>query len=127
MAEAQLRIDRWLYATRIFKTRPLATKACQAGRVSIDNRSAKPSSMVRPDQIIEIRLPDMTRTVRVKDLTDKRVGPKLVSDFLEELTPQSEHDRRREYWQRSPAKRDPGSGRPTKKERRETDRFFGIG
>lgn len=121
-----MRLDKWLWATRIFKTRALAVEACQRERVTIDDRTAKPASSVRPGQVIEVRLPDTTRTVRVTNLTDKRIGAKLVDDYLEDLTPVSEYERQKEFWRSAPARRERGSGRPTKKDRRETDRFFGL-
>lgn len=126
MSLTELRIDKWLWAVRFYKTRALAMKACQTGRIKIDDRIAKPSSAIRPSQMVEIRQPDITRKVNVKELTAKRVGPKLVDEYVEDLTPLSEYERQKQYWQRSPARRERGSGRPTKKDRRETDRFFGI-
>lgn len=127
MSRTEVRIDKWLWATRFFKTRGLAVQACQGDRVKIDDRSAKPASTVSPGRIIEVRLPGITRTVRVTDVTDKRVGPRLVEAYLEDLTPSSEYERQKEFRRSSPARRERGSGRPTKKERRETDRFFGGG
>ncbi len=126
MSLVESRIDKWLWAARFFKTRALAVEACKADHIKIDERCAKPASLVRPHQIVEVRLPDITRTVRVKELPGKRIGAKLLADHLDDLTPLSEYERQKEFRRSAPAKRERGSGRPTKKERRETDRFFGV-
>ncbi len=126
MSGRAVRVDKWLWATRIFKTRPQAAEACRAEHVKIDGQNAKPARPVRPGDVILVRRPDLVKTVRVKDLAEKRVGAKLVDDYLEDLTPPAEYERQRKYWESNPAQRERGSGRPTKKERRETDRFFGI-
>ncbi|SRR5690606_14447503 len=122
----ELRIDKWLWAVRLFKTRSLAMQACQGGRVKVDGRNVKPAASVRPGNVVEVSHPGFTKTVRVKDLTDRRVGAKLVEVFLEDLTPDEEYQRQCEFQSRSPALRARGTGRPTKKDRRETDRFFGL-
>lgn len=121
-----VRIDKWLWATRLFKTRPKGAEACHAERIKIGGRSVKPSRAVHPGEIIEIRQPGILKTVRVKELIHKRIGPKEVEQYLEDLTPASEYQRQKEFREQSLAQRERGSGRPTKKDRRETDRFFGL-
>lgn len=126
MGADEVRIDKWLWAVRLFKTRTQAARACSGGHVKIDDRSVKPSRTVQGGEAVQIALPDITRTVRVNAVTEKRVGPKRVEDYLEDLTPESEYERRKAYWESSPAVRARGRGRPTKKDRRETERFFGL-
>ena len=118
-----MRVDKWLWAVRIFKTRSLATASCKAGAVKIGDRRAKPSNEVRTGDIVCVTKEGVHRTLKVLELLDKRVGAKLVPDYMEDQTPQEEWDRVRDN--RSLGKRDPGAGRPTKRDRREMDRFFG--
>jgi ribosome-associated heat shock protein Hsp15 len=125
MSEGEVRIDKWLWATRVFKTRPEAAQACQGDRVQIGEINVKPGRLVRPGEVIVVRRPDLLRTLQVKAIVAKRVGPKKVGDFLEDLTPPAEYERQKEFHRASPARRERGSGRPTKKERRDTDQFFG--
>lgn len=126
MTDDGLRIDKWLWATRVFKTRPLATQACQRERIKINERNVKPSRLIRPGDVIEIRRPDILKTIRVKAVVAKRISPKQVVDYIEDLTPPAEYERQKEFLKTSTARRERGSGRPTKKERRDTDRFFEI-
>ena len=116
-----VRLDKWLWAVRLFKTRALATEACRLGRVSIAGRPAKPSRVVRLGDEIALQLPGLRRLVRVKGLLEKRVRATLVPDWLDDLTPpeQLEHERRERIEQRTLLpRRPPGSGRPTKAQRR---------
>jgi ribosome-associated heat shock protein Hsp15 len=126
MGEEEVRIDKWLWAMRLFKTRSQATQACLGGHVKVEEKSVKPARIVHPGDMLVIHLPDITRTVQIRETTDKRVAARLVEKFLEDLTPDSEYERRKEFWSSSPAQRARGTGRPTKKERRTTDRFFGL-
>jgi ribosome-associated heat shock protein Hsp15 len=121
-----VRVDKWLWATRLFKTRAQAAQACLGDRVKIGLYNVKPARLVRPGEIIIVRRPDLLRTVQVKAIVDKRIGPKQVGDFLEDLTPPAEYQRQKEFLRASPARRERGSGRPTKKDRRDTDQFFGL-
>ena len=91
MSEQQ-RIDKWLWATRVFKTRSIAADACKKGRVSISGRTLKPSSMIKVGDRIEVRKPPMTLSLEVLQLLNNRVGPKLVHIYQRNLTPQSEYD-----------------------------------
>lgn len=120
-----VRIDKWLWAVRIFKSRSLATEACASGKVHIGGQPVKPSRVVKIGDIIFAATPgDILRTVKVIGLLDKRVGAKLVSGYAEDLTPESEYAKAREKSFASPGLRLKGSGRPTKKDRRKMDRFF---
>jgi len=125
MPEEGIRLDKWLWAMRFYKTRSLAAQACDAGRIQVQAQSGKPARLVHVGEVVEVALRDIIRTVRIKALTPNRVGPKLVPDFLEDLTPESEYQRQKEYWESSPAQRLRGAGRPSKKDRREISRFFG--
>ena len=115
-----VRIDKYLWAVRLYKTRTLATEACKKGRVSMDDMPAKPSRTVTAGDVIEIRKMPVVYSYRVKDPIEKRVGAKIVDQYVEDITPQEElHklDMQDDFF----VKRDRGAGRPTKKERRLLD------
>lgn len=122
----QVRVDKWLWAVRVFKTRSIATDAVKKGRVSIDDLPVKPSRVVKVGDVVAVRKPPITYRYKVLQLSGKRMGAKLVSDFMEDVTPQSELEilevQRNMGW----FQRDRGTGRPTKKERRDLDDFFEI-
>lgn len=124
MVGAGVRIDKWLWATRLFKTRKLATEGCASDHVKIEGANVKPSRKVQLEEVVTIRQRDITRSVRVKAFVEKRVGAKLVGDYLEDMTPESEYERQKEFWRNAPAQRTRGTGRPTKKDRREMEAFF---
>ena len=124
MAKSEVRIDKWLWAMRVFKTRTIATEACKKGRVSIgDGSVVKPSHTVAVGDIIKVRKPPITFTFRVKALTENRLGAKLVPDYLENLTPRSEYDLLEVVKISGFIDRQKGLGRPTKREGRELSRF----
>ena len=85
--EGEIRLDKFLWATRIFKTRTIATEACKKGRVSIGGANAKPSRPVQIGEIIEVRKPPITYSFKVLDLAENRMGAKLVPQYLENVTP----------------------------------------
>lgn len=122
----QVRVDKWLWAVRVFKTRSIATDAVKKGRVSIDDLPVKPSRVVKVGDVVAVRKSPITYKYKVLQLSGKRMGAKLVSDFMEDVTPQSELEilevQRNMGW----FQRDRGTGRPTKKERRDLDDFFEI-
>jgi ribosome-associated heat shock protein Hsp15 len=117
-----VRIDKWLWAVRLFKTRSQATDACRAGKVKVQGVTAKPSRELKLDQEITIQYGPITRTVKVIGLIEKRVGAKLVPDNLIDLTPQEEYQKLEQIKDNPFARR---KGRPTKKERRDMDQWFG--
>ena len=121
----KVRIDKWLWAMRIFKTRTIATEACRKGRVSVgDNDSPiKPSRMLRVGEVVNVRKPPVTYSFRVKALTENRLGAKLVPDYLENITPQSQLDLLDVVKISGFIDRRKGLGRPTKREGRELSRF----
>lgn len=124
MGKSEVRIDKWLWAMRVFKTRTIATDACKKGRVSVgDGPVVKPSRTIAVGDIIKVRKPPITFTFRVKALTENRLGAKLVHDYLENLTPQSEYDLLEVVKISGFIDRQKGLGRPTKREGRELSRF----
>ncbi len=120
----QVRIDKWLWAVRLFKTRALAADSCKKGRIIVNDTQAKPSRMIKIGDIISIKKTPITYKFEVLDLIEKRIGAKLTSNFLKDITPASEIEilnmQRNMMWM----KRDKGTGRPTKKDRRDIDDFF---
>ncbi|MBQ9411275.1 MAG: RNA-binding S4 domain-containing protein [Bacteroidales bacterium] len=120
----EVRIDKYLWAIRVFKTRTEATEACNGGKVKIGGVNAKPSKDVRPGDIISVRKGAVTFEYRVIQPLEKRVGAKLVPDYAENLTPQEELDKMRAPVETFFVTRDRGAGRPTKKDRREIEQLW---
>lgn len=119
----EVRIDKWLWAVRVFKTRTIASDACKKGRVLIDNVSVKPSRMIRVGDIVQVRKPPVTFSFKVLDLSDKRMGAKLVPQFMENVTPPEQYEILELNKISGFVDRQRGTGRPTKKERRDLDQF----
>lgn len=119
---AEVRIDKWLWAVRLFKTRSLAAQACAAGHVHVNGQRVKPARSVHPGEQIEALVGEVRRTVRVRELLDRRVGASLVPQYLEDLTPAAERERARTPHLEPLFHRPKGTGRPTKRERRLLDR-----
>lgn len=119
----EVRIDKYLWAMRVFKTRSVATDAVKKGRVMMGGVAVKPSRGVRVGDIIDVRKPPVTYTFRVKALTENRLGAKLVVDYIENITPQSQYDLLEMTKIAGFVDRRKGLGRPTKKEGRELARF----
>jgi len=118
-----LRVDKWLWAARFFKTRSLAAGACTGGKVDVNDEAAKPAKPVRLGDMIKVTLPQgRRRIVKVLALDDRRGGAPQARALYEDLTP-PEPSRAR---QAPPPYRAPGAGRPTKRERREIDRLIGF-
>ncbi len=122
MAE-ELRIDKWLWAVRIYKTRTLAGDSCRIGKVKMDGISVKPSRALRTGDIMTVSQGPLTRTIKVKALIHNRVSAKLVPDSLEDLTPIEEYERIKFMNEHNAEYRDRGTGRPTKKDRRFIDKL----
>ncbi len=119
-----VRLDKWLWAVRVYKTRSDAAEACRGSAVRLNGSIAKPSAKIRLGHIITVRTKALTRTLEVKALTEQRIGAPLVSEHLDDQTPESEHEKARE--QRANAKLfvHKGSGRPTKKDRRDIEKLI---
>jgi ribosome-associated heat shock protein Hsp15 len=119
-----IRIDKYLWAIRVFKTRTDATDACKGGKVKIGTVNTKPSREVQVGEVISIRKGAVTFTYKVLQLVDHRLGAKLVPDFAENLTPESEIEKLRAPVESFFLTRDRGAGRPTKKDRREIEQIW---
>ncbi len=119
----EVRIDKWLWAMRIFKTRTIATEACKKGRVLMGGVAVKPSRTIKTGDVIDVRKPPVTYSFRVKALTQNRLGAKLVPDYMENITPKSELDLLDIVKISGFIDRRKGLGRPTKREGRELAQF----
>lgn len=117
----EVRIDKWLWAVRLFKTRTEAADACRAGRVFINGALTKPSREVREGDVVSVRRSFVTFTYRVLDPVNNRQPAKNVPMYAENITPQEELDKLSVPKETVFISRDRGAGRPTKKERREID------
>ncbi len=120
-----VRIDKWLWAVRIFKTRTVATDACKKGRVTVGDNMApvKPSRLLEVGDIVHVRKSPVTYTFRVKALTQNRLGAKLVPDYAENITPQDQYDLLEVVKISGFIDRQKGLGRPTKREGRDLAKF----
>ncbi|MBN2616515.1 MAG: RNA-binding S4 domain-containing protein [Bacteroidales bacterium] len=118
-----VRLDKWLWAVRLFKTRSMATEACKGGKVKMNGTNAKPSREIKVDDEIEVVQSGIRKKVRVKQVVQNRVGAKLVPDLMEDLTPMEELEKLDMLRQVNYERRDRGVGRPTKKDRRLIDRL----
>lgn len=122
----EVRIDKWLWAVRIFKTRTIAVEACKKGRVMIDDVTIKPSRNVRTGDVIQVRKPPVTYSFKVLALADKRMGAKMVPQFMENVTSSDQYELLELNKISGFVDRQRGTGRPTKKERRDLDQFAGA-
>ena len=120
----EVRIDKYLWSIRAYKTRSEATTACNGGKVRLNGADVKPSKAVKIGDVIVVRKGAVTYTYKVLSLVDKRQGAKLVSEFAENLTPQEELDKLRAPVETFFLKRDRGTGRPTKKDRRQMESLW---
>ena len=118
---AELRIDKYLWAIRVYKPRTDATDACKGGKVRVNGSDIKPSKAVKVGDVITARKGVVAYTYKVLELIDKRQGAKLVPRYAENLTPQEELDKLRAPVETFFLKRDRGAGRPTKKDRRQME------
>jgi ribosome-associated heat shock protein Hsp15 len=125
MKPLQIRIDKWLWCVRLFKTRSMATDACNAGKVKMNGTNLKPSKEVKTDEIYNVKIGQLDKAVQVIDAPKSRVGAPLVANFYVDLTPEEEYNRIKslrttfEY-------RDHGVGRPTKRDRRQIEYLKGY-
>lgn len=119
----EVRIDKWLWATRVFKTRSIASEACAKGRIMLKGMTAKSSKMIRVGDVVQIRKPPITYSFEVLALTDKRMGAKLVPNFVKDVTPADQYEILELNKLSGFVDRARGMGRPTKKDRRVLDEF----
>ena len=119
----EVRIDKWLWAVRLFKTRSIAIEACKKGRVSIKGVTIKPSRSIKVGDVIEVRRPPVTYSFEVLNLSENRMGAKLVPEFMKDVTSPSQLEILEMSKVSGFVDRAKGTGRPTKKDRRELDQF----
>ena len=119
------RIDKWLWAARIFKTRSIAVEAIKNGRVSIGGMNVKPSRPIKVGETIDVRKPPVTYSFKVLKTIEQRVGAKLLPEIYENVTPQDQYDLLEMNRISGFVDRARGTGRPTKKDRRQMDAFVG--
>jgi ribosome-associated heat shock protein Hsp15 len=118
-----MRVDKWLWVIRSFKTRTQAGDACKGGKVKIDGSNAKASREVKEGDIIEVQFPTIKKKFKVLKLVKNRVGAKFVGELMEDLTPSTEYERLDMMRQLNHEKRDRGEGRPTKRDRRDIEKL----
>ena len=119
----EARLDKWLWAARIYKTRTIAADACKNGRITINGAQAKPSRTVKAGDEVGVRKPPVTYTFRVKQAIEKRVGAKLLPDVLENITDAAQYELLEMSKISGFVNRARGTGRPAKKDRRALDEF----
>ncbi|MBP7219121.1 MAG: RNA-binding S4 domain-containing protein [Paludibacteraceae bacterium] len=124
MIKEEVRIDKWLWAVRLFKTRTLAAEACKKGKITIDTVSVKPSRTIRVNDVIQIKTPPITYAFKVLAVTENRMGAKLVPSFMENVTSEEQYAILELSKISGFIDRDKGTGRPTKKDRRSLESFL---
>ena len=123
----EIRIDKWLFAVRLFKTRGLATEACKRGKIKLNESQAKAAKSIKLGDIINIRQSPMIRSLEVIGLTERRIGAKLVENFAKDITPKEEWDKFYKSKSNRTENQNKSQGRPSKKERRLIDQFMKLG
>ncbi len=121
-----IRIDKFLWAVRLYKTRSIAADALKRGKVSMGGQQVKSSRVVKIGDVIAIKVPAATRSFEVLQIPRSRMGAKLVKDHIREVTPKDQQDLLEMYHLQMSMQRQKGLGRPTKKERRDMESFFGV-
>lgn len=122
--EDKIRLDKYLWVVRQYKTRTIATTACDQGKVRVNDQPAKPSRMIKVGDKLSVKRTGLILTLKVLQITSNRLPGKLVVEYCENLTPQADIDAFRARMTRITIYREPGTGRPTKQERRALDDFF---
>lgn len=120
----EVRVDKYLWAMRIYKTRSIATDACKCGRVKMNGVEVKPSRMFHVGDIFTVRKGPITYTYRILQLWGNRLGAKMVPEYLQDITPKEQLELLELARYAAQSGRDRGTGRPTKKDRREIEQFF---
>ncbi len=121
----KVRLDKWLWAVRLFKSRTMATDACKAGKIKLNGHSLKPSYLITVGETIEVKKNGFNLIFKVNQLLEKRVSAVLAAPCFDDLTPADELNKYRDWFTGKAGAefRDRGEGRPTKKDRREIDEF----
>ena len=122
---AEVRIDKWMWATRIFKTRTIAAEACKKNRVMIQGVNVKASRMIKVGDVIQVRKPPITYSFKVLEVTERRMGAKMGPQYLENVTTADQYEILELNKISGFVDRAKGMGRPTKKDRRELEQFAG--
>lgn len=120
----EVRIDKWLWAMRLFKTRSIAADACKKGKIMMSGQNLKPSRTIKVGDIIQIRKSPIIYSFRVLSLTENRLGAKLVPEYMENVTTPDQYELLEITKISGFINRDKGTGRPTKKDRRDLDEFL---
>ena len=123
----EMRMDKWLFAVRLFKTRGQAADACRGGKIKLNATAVKAAKTVRVGDTVSVRQSPMVRSLKVIGLTERRVGAKLVENFAEDITPKSEWEKLRKTKREGSDTRNKAQGRPSKRERRLIDQFMELG
>ena len=119
--DKKIRIDKWLWMVRLFKTRTMASEACQAGKVKIAGINCKPSREIKQEDKIQVRIGQLLKSVKVLDIPKSRLPAKQVVDFYEDLTSPEEYERVKMLRTQAVEYRKHGLGRPTKRDRRQLE------
>lgn len=120
----EVRVDKYLFAMRIYKTRTIAADACKKGRVTMGGTQLKPSRTFHTGDVFSVRKGPVTYTYRIKQLAENRLGAKLVPDYLQDITAPDQLELLELARLAGQTGRDRGTGRPTKKDRREIEMFM---
>ena len=123
MSKMEARIDKWLWAVRVFKTRTIAADACKKGRVMMGGVQVKPSRVVRPGDVVDVKKPPITYSFKVLQAIENRVGAKLVPEVMENVTSADQYELLEMNRISGFVDRARGTGRPTKKDRRAMEDF----
>ena len=121
----KVRVDKWLWSVRIFKSRSMATDACKSSKVKIEGKNLKPSYLLQRGEVLEVKKNGFNLVYKVVDLLEKRVSATLAEPCYKNQTPEDELNKYKEWYigKAAPERRGKGAGRPTKKERRTLDEF----
>ena len=119
-----VRVDKWLWAVRVFKTRSIATDVCKKGRVFIDDQVVKPSRIIKVGDVVKVRKQPVTYSFKVLQLAEKRMGASLVAEYMKDITSKEELEVLEVQKNMGWFQRERGTGRPTKKDRRDLDNLF---
>lgn len=120
----EIRVDKYLWAMRIYKTRSIATDACKCGRVKMNGVEIKPSRTFHVGDVFTVRKGPITYTYRILQLASNRLGAKMVPEYLQDITPKEQLELLELARYAAQSGRDRGTGRPTKKDRRDIEQYF---
>lgn len=121
---SEVRIDKWLWAVRLYKTRSIAAEACKKGHVSMNGVNLKPARTIKVGDVVQVRKSPITLSLKVLQAIENRVSAKLVPEMLQDVTPPEQYELLEMSKMSGFVDRAKGTGRPTKKERRSLDSFF---